>query len=780
MTAGATSHAHARPVPGWALWTYCAVAVPVALGATLLPPPESVILRLAVGLLGALALAVGVWWQRPAARAGWWLMVAGAAVAVAGSAQYEAAPNTAESVVLLGLTFPLFIVGLAVLGRLGGRADAVDLVDATMIALATFLVLFALVIHPVLPADHTVLAAAVLYPVGALLIFAMTIRVAFSVGRPTPALGLLLLGMVAGVATTVVVVLHVLDAVPSDTNPASYVLWGTYSILLGAAGLHPSLGRTRRWRNPRQDALSRRRTALFLVLAVVAPVAWGLEIKLAVEFGEDIIGFIVPVVVSAVLLLLLVTRLVLTARVAQNRADQLHHRSEELTEAVREQEALQSQLRYRAMHDPLTGLANRVVLTERLQWALSRPTSSRQHAVALLDLDGFKDVNDTLGHQIGDELLIEVSHRLLEAMPTGSTLARLGGDEFAALLEDTAPQPALDWAEQVRQTLRRPYQVAGQDLYLSASVGLRTIRPNGRAPTPSGALRDADLALYAAKAAGKNRVTVFRPELRTARLEYTRIATGLRQALDRDELTILYQPVVDLNTRHIVSVEALLRWTPPDGTAISPAEFVPVAEETGLIVPIGAWVMRQACRNARAWYDAHGISVAVNVSARQLDDLGFADMVIDALHQAGLPGEGLIIEVTESTLIATSTADQAMKQLGQLRERGVRVAIDDFGTGYSSLAYVARLPADIVKIDKSFLDGSQQHDADQPQNWAFTRAILQLIDALRLQAVAEGVETLEQAETLRHLGCRLAQGYLFAKPMPAEILSQTLFLSGAT
>jgi diguanylate cyclase len=532
-----------------------------------------------------------------------------------------------------------------------------------MVALATFLVLFALVIHPVLAGGGALVVVGFMFPVGALLMFVMALQVVFRVGTPTAALGLLVLAVCAFIAVLVSVVVPALITDVMRAGRATDVLWVAYSMLLGAAGLHPSLRRTLPLHRLRRESLSRPRTALLVVLAVAAPIALGVEIRRAVEIGHDPVGFTVPVVVSAVLLVLLVIRLALTARAAQRRADQLSQRSDQLAETVRELKALQTQLRYRAMHDPLTGLANRFVLTERLEWALTRPTRPGEHAVALLDLDGFKDVNDTRGHSIGDELLVETSHRLIRTLPPGGTLARLGGDEFAALLEDTPADQALAWAEGARRELGRPYHVQDQDLFLSTSVGLLNIGATRPAPTSSEALSDADLALYEAKGTGKNRVAVYRPELRAARMEHNRLTAGLHLALTNHELEVHFQPVVDLTTGHIESVEALLRWIPRGRPAIPPAEFVPVAEESGMIVPIGAWVMRQACLQARRWYDTRGISVAVNVAGRQLEDPGFADFVIDAFHEVGLPANALILEITETSLVATSAASEAMAQM---------------------------------------------------------------------------------------------------------------------
>jgi diguanylate cyclase len=759
------------------LAVYLAINAPLMVGILLAPFTVAALARGAVALLASAALVTGLLWRRTSISPGWGLIVAGGVAGTTAPIIFATTwmttrtnPDEWVGPAIATVAIPLFIAGMVRLGRHSGRRDTSDLLDATVVALAVFLVLFALVIHPALPPDTDAAAGAIIFPLGALLLFAAAVWVALSVGVPTRSIGLLLLAVLFGLlATTSLLIPGIVTGSITGSRHADG-LFAAYFITLAAALLHPSLDRLPTGRPHPHASVSRRRMALLALLAVTAPIAWGGEILRTT--GVEALNITVPLIVSAVLFLVVVARLGLTARMAQRRAAELSQRSEDLAQAVRDQERLQRQLRHQATHDPLTGLPNRIVLAERMEWALSRPTNGH-HTLAVIDLDHFKDVNDTFGHTIGDKLLVEVSHRILATMPPGATLARFGGDEFAALLEHTAPTDAAAWSEQVRQSLRQPYRIGGHRHYLSASIGLLTTEPERPPPTPSEALRDADLALYAAKTGGKDRAEAFRPELRTSRTDHRWLRTGLQAALARDELLLHYQPVVDLDTGRIVAAEALLRWAPSGQPPLPPSSFIPVAEEEGLINPIGAWAMRRACRDAASWYVRHGVAVTVNVSPHQLGDAGFADMVTDALEAAGLPPAGLILEITETSLVATSATDQAMDQLYRLRERGVRVAIDDFGTGYSSLANVARLPVDIVKIDSAFVQNPEPfHDA--AESWAFTRAILHMVQALHLQAIAEGVETLEQAEALQRLRCPLAQGYLFARPMEPTILTQTL------
>ncbi|WP_432978548.1 putative bifunctional diguanylate cyclase/phosphodiesterase [Dactylosporangium sp. CA-233914] len=422
-----------------------------------------------------------------------------------------------------------------------------------------------------------------------------------------------------------------------------------------------------------------------------------------------------------------------------------------LAQSSAHRRGLERALRERATRDPVTGLANRALLTAVLHGV--RPGLT----VVLLDLDGFKELNDELGHQAGDALLVQVARRLRAALPDADLLARLGDDEFAALWRGPAPADA---AERALARLRPAYEVEGRTVYLTGSAGV-VVADKQR--TSAEVLRDADLALEAAKSGGKDRIVRFDAGLRTAVDRQRELAAGLRRALDGGELEVHYQPVVRLADGRITAVEALLRWFPPGGEAIPPGVFIPVAEATGLIVPLGWWVLERACERAREWHERDGVGLTVNVAAHQLREPDFVERVRGALAGSGLPPSALVLEVTESTLVADA---DSTARLEQLRADGVRVAIDDFGTGYSSLAYLVHLPVDVLKIDRTFLATAV--------DTTLMRAILQLAGGLGLQTVAEGVETEEQAATLRALGCEHAQGFLYSRPVPPEALDALL------
>ena len=433
------------------------------------------------------------------------------------------------------------------------------------------------------------------------------------------------------------------------------------------------------------------------------------------------------------------------------------------TRDVTERTQLQRQLSHQAFHDSLTGLANRELFRDRLEHRLSaRAHDGALVAVLFCDLDGFKGVNDALGHAAGDDLLREVAGRLSSVVRPGDTVARLGGDEFAVLLERVGDaEEAEQVARRLLRALEAPVLLAGKPTTVSGSVGLAVTETG--AETGEELVRGADLAMYDAKARRTGEPSRFCASMHERFLARVRLEEGLRTALAEGHLRVHYQPTVALGTGRVTGVEALVRWQQPGGDLVPPLEFIPVAEETGLITPIGEWVLREACTQGARWLGSPGgpVSVSVNVSGRQLVP-ALVPVVAGVLAETGFPPELLVLELTESVLVADGAGTVALLQ--SLRDLGVRLAIDDFGTGYSSLAYLSRLPVDVIKVDRSFVGdlGGAGSRAE------LARTIIDMARALRLGTTAEGVESGEQLHLLREMGCDLAQGYLFSRPVPAD------------
>jgi diguanylate cyclase (GGDEF)-like protein/PAS domain S-box-containing protein len=431
-------------------------------------------------------------------------------------------------------------------------------------------------------------------------------------------------------------------------------------------------------------------------------------------------------------------------------------------------------LTHQASHDALTGLPNRVLFLERLEMALHRARrSGRAVAVLFLDVDDFKLVNDTRGHDAGDLLLRRVTPRLNAGIRQGDTLARLGGDEFVVLYEDLSPgADAAELGQRIVDALEEPVVVAGAEHAVSISAGIVIVRDAATA-TATGMMRDADAAMYSAKAGGKGRFAVFDETMREELLERIAIESSLRGALGREELEVFYQPVVALDPGRIVAAEALLRWRHPLRGLLTPADFIPAAERTGVIGEIGQWVIEQACRQASRWRDAAAeaggdpIPVSVNVSAAQLKRPGLARAVGRILGDSGLEPGLLELEVTESVLLEAEAVSRA--ELRELKDLGVKLIVDNFGTGYSSLATLRDLMIDGLKLDRSFVQALERDGEDA--DGALVGAVLNLAGALDAEVTAEGVETQAQASRLRLAGCDYAQGYLFARPAPAGELT---------
>jgi diguanylate cyclase (GGDEF)-like protein/PAS domain S-box-containing protein len=440
---------------------------------------------------------------------------------------------------------------------------------------------------------------------------------------------------------------------------------------------------------------------------------------------------------------------------------------------ISERKAFEEQLRHMAFHDDLTGLPNRALFMDRVEHALGRAHSAGSSvAVLFIDLDNFKVVNDSLGHAAGDRLLNALSSRLRACLHPHATLARFGGDEFTILLEDVdSPGAAQEVAQRVREVLRRPVGIAEREVFVTASIGIAVSTPGK--DTPGDLVRNADVAMYRAKATGRGGFVVFDRALDAVAVGRLELETDLRAALGRGELEVHYQPIVHLPTGRIRDMEALVRWRHPRHGLIPPDRFIPLAEETGLIIPIGMWVLKTACRQLRAWRTRFGpdadLRVSVNLSARQFQHPTLLDDVARVFQESGVEPTSVMFEITES--IAMRDAAAAADILAGLKQLGLRLAIDDFGTGYSSLSYLHGFPIDVLKIDRSFISRlrNERHDV------AIVEAVIALARGLNMEVTAEGIETNEQLTRLEQLGCDNGQGYYFGRPMPAE--SVTLVLS---
>jgi diguanylate cyclase (GGDEF)-like protein len=419
--------------------------------------------------------------------------------------------------------------------------------------------------------------------------------------------------------------------------------------------------------------------------------------------------------------------------------------------------------------DPLTGLASRRRLSECIDKALSDLVHlGTNYFLILLDIDGFKSINDTYGHSVGDEALAAIAPRVQACARAGDAVARLGGDEFAVLVEGGDLSVAVELGGQLLAAVAEPISVSAGWLALTASGGIVQLN---RAMSASDALRDVDVSMYEAKSSGKARLAVFEPHMQERVAKRERLGGELRRALERNEFEVYYQPTVHVGTGRVVGVEALVRWHHPERGLLLPGEFICAAEESGVIVDLGRWVLDQACHQARQWQpDDPGrqLTIAVNLSARQLLETDLVQEVEEILAASGLPGSALSLEITESMLLGNVPI--VVERLAGLRKLGARIAIDDFGTGYSSLAYLRKFPIDCLKIDRSFVAGL----GEDRQATALLGAIVAIAEALDLDAVAEGVEILAQLEVLSDMGCQVMQGYYFARPASASMTGEYL------
>jgi diguanylate cyclase len=648
------------------------------------------------------------------------------------------------------LTLPGYLVLAVGLLGIGGTdtsraADRSILLDGAIGGLAALALWWTFLISPSLSHQSVPLRVEVLlvaYPAASVAMLVMTLRLAFVVdSRRVPA-ARFLMGALASLCVGDVLY-SVRDAglaaIPLNLLDAPYALAFVCS---GALALHPTMALLSDRRPARQGAVARSRLGLLAVALLIPAVVTLTSPRL------DTRDRLALVVITAGLIVAVIARFVLV----------LHAHAR-----------FASELAYHADHDSLTGLANRSVVRDRLTAALARAEQAGEPVALLhLDLDRFQLVNDTYGHSLGDELLRAVGDRLRGLVRAEDLLARTGGDEFALVLGGVGGPAAVEVAERLRAALLAPFDIRGCEIMPSVSVGIVVVHgPVGiDAET---VIRNADAALHHAKAAGRDNVALFDDSMQHRAAERLLIERDLRHAIDHGELAVHYQPLLELEGRSIHGVEALVRWTHPTLGSITPVRFIPVAEETGLIGEIGAWVLREACRQVAEWRRdlpvAANLKVSVNLSVRQLRDPNLVGAVRATLAETGLPGFALCLEVTESQLM--DNVEAAAETFRQLRSMGVTLAVDDFGTGYSSLAYLERFPMSFVKIDRAFV---ARLGDDQESSSGLVAAIVAMAGALGMVTVAEGVETEAQERRLAELGCPVVQGFLYARPLPASDL----------
>nr|MBA2767933.1 EAL domain-containing protein [Sporichthyaceae bacterium] len=651
------------------------------------------------------------------------------------------------------LSYAVFAAALVSLARRHRDHDPRASLEVVIVAIGAGTPLWEFVLKPEV-VDQSWLVTATLYgyPLVLLVLFGMTIRLVLAVDRPDGA-GLLLIGWIVGeLVADVYYAVSVANGTFRLDSPFLLLYLASYTCL-GAAALHPG---SQLLAEVRPARVLRPRTRLLLLgSAVVSPLV---VLAVAILRGAPHPAYLVLVAAVMVVLLL--------ARVSSLMVDLAEQRRLRL-----ELQHLAETLRHRAFHDALTGLANRALFTEHIESALrQRPTAAeRGPAVVMLEIDGFKEINDTLGHDVGDLVLIAVAERLDRVSRSGDTVARLGGDEFALLLPAVELVQALGVAERIVAGFREPLELGGNPVVVSTSIGIVVADgTQGR----SQLLKQADVAMFDAKTSQRGSYRVFSPEQHTAVLKRHALSLELKGAASRGELRLDYQPVMELATHAMVGVEALVRWSHPEHGLLPPLQFIPLAEANGCIREIGDWVLEEACRQSGRWDDAHPthppLDIAVNLSPRQLDADDVIERIAAIVQRTGVEPGRVVLELTESAL-AEDTEGMIAKMV-RLKSLGVQVALDDFGTGFSSLSVLRRLPLDIIKIDRTFVAGI----AREPEEWAVTTAIIALATSLGKRTLAEGIELGEQLAHLRALQCELGQGYLFDRPLPSQGIDERL------
>jgi diguanylate cyclase (GGDEF)-like protein len=696
-------------------------------------------------LAGVACSAVGMRRYELELRWPWWSLVAAGSLWTIAGLLTDATDSYGDLSADRSLLPDLFaipayaLVGAALVGILRARralSERGALLDGIMVAAGAALVVNQVLVGPTLSIEDTWWAARImvaLYPTLSICLLALAGRLAFGSGERSVAFGLFLAGTACLVVGDIVYALGEIGTLvlPEEVLEIPYLAIPAF---VGAAALHPSIRLIDQPSGHAVRPLGPARLSA-VIGALLAPIA-----VIAVHDQSD--GRIVPVLLCAVLVVAAVWRIV---------------------GAMRTQAASEADLLHRATHDELTGLPSRAAVVERTE-ALLDDSAIGTVALMFLDIDQFKLINDSMGHAVGDHLLVLVAERLVGSVRRADMVGRISGDEFVIVAGDLDEDGAHGLADRVRTALRDPFELPEGEVFVSVSIGV-TIADRTHRRHASTLIQEADTAMYRSKDAGRNAVTIFDTSMRERLARRVEIERRLRRALDEDAVMAWYQPIVTMPDGHPMGLEALARWE-VDGRMVSPAEFIPVAEESGLIVPLGAHVLDEACRHVAWWRrtvpGAADMYVSVNLSPRQVWASDIVDTVADSLRRHSLPGDALWLEITENVMMEDSVTTTAV--MAGLRALGVRLAVDDFGTGFSSLSYLKRFPVSRVKIDRSFVSGLGEHESDS----SLVSAIVAMATALDLEPVAEGVETVEQADHLVELGCVHAQGFLFGAAVPPE------------
>ncbi len=736
----------------WKIYLLGVVAVAATYFLSEVTSLSKLVLYNGIGLSAVIAVLVGIWKNQPDNKRAWFVIAAAMGSFLTADVVYYVLEITTESVPFpsiadafyLGM-YPLMIIGLiGILRTVSPGRDMAGLVDAGLVAVATFAVLGILVMDTYVTDDSMELSGRLIslaYPVMDVALIAVAARLVAAVHLRQSTFALMTVGLFSlMIADTIYGVLGA--AGTFQTGGVADAFWIGFYAFIAAGALHPSMGERVVPRETAVGHITKPRLMVLFLVVLAVPV-------IDLIWGEPF-DKLLTIVASMLMFSLVLVRLMGLMSVVQSKEQQARHD---------------------ARHDALTGLANRVLFGERVENFVNQRKEGVV-SVLFVDLDDFKFINDSLGHQVGDELLVAVAARLSDCVRTNDLVARLSGDEFAVLLESAVDrQDAVAVAQRVQDSLESPVVIDEREIMCSASVGIAVERRSNieRAET---ILRAADVAMYRAKSKGKGRFEFFEQGMHLEAIERLDLKTDLQVALERGQFELNYQPIVEMHTEKVRGVEALIRWNHPSRGFVMPDRFIQLAEQTGQIVPIGRWVLREACNQVMRWRKDHGDdaprTIAVNLSVRQLHDPRLLEDVADALSVSGLEPEALTLEITESMLIEET--DRGSRALDQLKAMKVKVAIDDFGTGYSSLSYLKRFPVDTIKIDKSFV----AEMATSATSAALVKAVVDLANSLGVATVAEGIENPDQKARINQLGCTYGQGYHFSRPLSASMIEDKL------